>query len=94
MAIEVDAVSGVGGFVTPGDRVDVVLTQGNNDNLRAVTILQNVRVIGVDQTSDEEKDQPGVARTITFEVSPADGQKLALAQKAGSLSLTFAPLIA
>jgi pilus assembly protein CpaB len=89
VAIQVDAVSGVAGFVTPGDRVDIILTQGGSDGLKAVTILQNVRIIAVDQVADEMKDDPGIARTVTVEVSPDDSQKLALAQKAGQLSLTL-----
>ncbi|WP_050931380.1 Flp pilus assembly protein CpaB [Aestuariivita boseongensis] len=89
MAIEVDAETAVGGFVTPGDRVDIVLTAGTNDSLRAVTILQNIRVIGVDQESDEQTDQPVVARTVTVAVTPDEGQRLALAQRAGQLSLTL-----
>ena len=89
MAIEVDAETAVGGFVTPGDRVDVVLTQGKAESLRAITILQNIRVIGVDQEADEQTDKPSVARTVTVEVSPDQGQRLALAQRAGRLSLTL-----
>ena len=92
MAIKVGAETAVGGFVTPGDHVDVVLTQGRQEDLRAVTILQNVRVIGVDQESDEQSDAPGVARTVTVEVSAQQGQKLALAQKAGTLSLSLRTL--
>lgn len=92
MAIKVDAVTAVGGFVTPGDTVDILLTQGNSDSLRTVTILQNIRVLGVDQQSDQQSDQTVVARTVTVEVSPGDGQKLALAQRAGTLSLTLRTL--
>lgn len=92
MAIKVDAVTAVGGFVTPGDFVDIVLTQGRNEDIRAVTILQNIRVIGVDQQSEEQVDSPEIARTITVEVTPAQGQRLALAQKAGTLSLTLRTL--
>lgn len=92
MAIKVDAETAVGGFVTPGDFVDIVLTQGRAESLRAVTILQGIRVIGVDQDADEQKDTPGVARTVTVEVSPEQGQKLALAQKAGTLSLSLRTL--
>jgi pilus assembly protein CpaB len=92
MAIRVNAETAVGGFVTPGDFVDIVMTQGGGDELRALTILQNIRVIGVDQTSEEATDQPEVARTITVEVTPEQGQKLALAQKAGTLSLTLRTL--
>lgn len=86
------AETAVGGFVTPGDFVDVVMTQGGGNDLRAVTILQNVRVIGVDQIAEELQNQAIVARTITVEVSATDGQKLALAQKAGELSLSLRDL--
>ncbi len=92
MAIKVDAVTAVGGFVTPGDHVDIVMTQGNGGDMRAVTILQNIRVIGVDQQAGESIEQAGVARTITVEVTPEEGQRLALAQKAGTLNLTLRTL--
>jgi pilus assembly protein CpaB len=92
MAIKVDAETAVGGFVTPGDTVDILLTQGSDSQMRAVTILQNIRIVGVDQESDEQSDAPEVARTVTVEVSPEQGQKLALAQKAGTLSLTLRSL--
>jgi len=92
MAIRVSAETAVGGFVTPGDFVDIVMTRGGGATMSAVTILQNIRVIGVDQNSNEENDAPDVARTITVEVSPEQGQKLALAQKAGTLSLTLRTL--
>ena len=89
MAIRVNAETAVGGFVTPGDYVDVVLTQGRGSDLRAVTIMQNIRVIGVDQKSDEQSDTPEIARTVTVDVSPEQSQTLALAQQAGRLSLTL-----
>lgn len=89
MAIKVSAETAVGGFVTPGDFVDVILTQGRNENLRTVTILQNARVIGVDQDADATSDAPEIARTVTLEVSAEESQRLALAQNAGTLSLTL-----
>ncbi|WP_413872620.1 Flp pilus assembly protein CpaB [Albidovulum sp.] len=92
MAIRVDAETAVGGFVTPGDAVDIVLTQGKDASLRAVTILQNIRVLGVDQQADQQSDQPLVARTVTVEVTPEQSQTLALAQKAGTLSLSLRSL--
>ncbi len=92
MAIRVDAETAVGGFVTPGDSVDIVLTQGSNTTLRAVTILQNIRVVGVDQQADQQADQPSIARTVTVEVTPEQSQTLALAQKAGTLSLSLRSL--
>jgi pilus assembly protein CpaB len=92
MSIKVNAQTGVGGFVTPGDEIDIVLTRGSEAEMRAVTILQRIRVIGVDQKSDEQNDQASVARTVTVEVTPEQGQKLALAQRAGTLSLSLRSL--
>lgn len=89
MAISVNATTSVGGFVTPGDYVDVVLTSRDNRGLRAHTILQNIRIVGVDQQADELNEQAQIARTVTVEVTPIQGQKLALAQRAGTLSLTL-----
>lgn len=89
MALKVTAATAVGGFVTPGDFVDIVLTQGGGDQLRAVTIMQNIRVVGVDQVANEQSDQAVIARTVTVEVTPEQGQVLALAQQAGKLSLTL-----
>lgn len=92
VAISVDAATAVGGFVAPGDRVDIVMTEGSGSELRAVTVLQNIRVVGIDQTSEEQQGAPKVVRTITVEVLPNDGQRLALAQKAGQLSLSLREL--
>ena len=89
MAISVDAQTAVGGFVTPGDFVDIVLTQGSGEGLRAITILQNIRIIGVDQDASEQNDTPAIARTVTVEVTPDQGQRVALAQQAGKLSLSL-----
>ncbi len=88
MAIEVDSATAVGGFVLPGDRVDIVLTEGRGSEMRAATILQNIRVLSVEQQSEKDKtaNRP---RTITVEVTPQDGQILALGQRAGTLSLTL-----
>ncbi len=89
MAINVNAQSSVGGFVTPGDHVDIVLISGGGTEMRAVTILQNIRIVGIDQQADELDETAQVARTVTVEVSPLQGQKLALAQRAGTLNLSL-----
>jgi pilus assembly protein CpaB len=90
MAIRVNDVSGVGGFVTPGDRVDVLLTRRlNGDNMITTTVLQDIVVRGIDQLADEDLDKPNVVRTVTVEVSPEEAQRLALAQEAGTLGLTL-----
>jgi pilus assembly protein CpaB len=92
MSIRVDDVVGVSGFVLPGDRVDIMLTRrvgtGQN-NLLTEILLQNITILGIDQTADQTTDKPIVARTATVEVTPEEAQKLALAQQAGSLSLAL-----
>ena len=92
MAIPVNDVSGVAGFVLPGDRVDIMLTrQVGNENESRVTdiILQNVTILGIDQEADQSRERPEVARTATVEVTPEQAQKLALAQQVGTLSLAL-----
>lgn len=89
MAIKVDAVTAVGGFVTPGDHVDLLLTRGDAETLMTDTILRNIRVVAVDQSDDELSGQPDVATTVTVEVSAEQGQVIALAQRAGTLSLAL-----
>ena len=89
MAIKVDAVTAVGGFITPGDFVDVLLTRGDSETLMTDTILRNIRVVAVDQSDDELADKPDVAATVTVEVTAEQGQVIALAQNAGTLSLAL-----
>ncbi len=86
--IRIDAISGVAGFLLPGDRVDVFLTRNDGQGLKADLIMQNVQVIAVDQLA-EETNRARIARTATVEVSPEDAQKLALAQQVGKISLTL-----
>ena len=89
VAIRVNDVTGVAGFVAPSDRVDVTLTRTIDQGLTASTILQNVQVLGIDQASDGAGNGPSVVKTVTVQVKPNDAQKLALAQQAGTLSLSL-----
>ncbi|MCW8923638.1 MAG: Flp pilus assembly protein CpaB [Gammaproteobacteria bacterium] len=90
ITIKVDEISGVAGFVLPGTFVDVLLTStiGQRDKQKASrTLLQNIHVLGVDQLSSEDVDDPKVVNAVTLEVTPRDGKKLALAQEVGELTL-------
>ncbi|CCA92795.1 Flp pilus assembly protein CpaB [Novosphingobium sp. PP1Y] len=97
VTIPVSAKTGVGGFVFPGDRVDLVLTQqvkGEGDPLRtSETILRNLRVLATDQTTDNEvvdgKTVVKAFRTVTIEVTPRIAEKVAVAQEIGTLSLSL-----
>jgi pilus assembly protein CpaB len=88
VTIRVNDVEGVAGFVLPGERVDVVLTRtGEKNNSVNDVVLQNVRVLAVDQLADQRADKPAVVKAVTLEVDPTDGQKIALAATVGTLSL-------
>jgi pilus assembly protein CpaB len=88
VTIRVNDVEGVGGFVLPGDRVDVVLTrQIDKGNASTEIVLQNTRVLAVDQTADDRAAKATVAKSVTLEVNTVNAQKLWLASSVGSLSL-------
>jgi pilus assembly protein CpaB len=88
VTIPVDDVSGVAGFITPGDRVDIVLIR-SGETMSADLILQNVKVITVDQAADVRNTGAKIANAITLEVTSEDAKKLALAKATGKLSLTL-----
>jgi len=87
VTIRVNDVDGVAGFVLPGDRVDVALTRQADKNNTSDVVLQNVKVLAIDQIADERTDKPAIARAVTLEVNAVDAQKVALAATVGNLSL-------
>lgn len=98
VTVPVSAKTGVGGFVFPGDRVDLVLTQtvkgGDNGDLKASeTILRNIRVLATDQSTTQETVNGSTVvrqfRTVTLEVTPKIAEKVAVAQTIGTLSLSL-----
>ena len=102
VTIPVSAKTGVGGFVFPGDHVDLMLTQtvsgqGDGPALKATeTILRNVRVLATDQSTDSVVEDGKTVvrsfRTVTLEVTPKIAEKIAVAQTIGTLSLTLRSL--
>ncbi|WP_431322968.1 Flp pilus assembly protein CpaB [Rhizobium sp. YTU87027] len=94
VSIRVNDVLGVAGFVRPSDRVDVLLTRvvrgpAGNDQTFVDVLLQGVKVLAVDQTADERKDEPSVVKTVTFEVTTGEAQRLTLGSSIGTLSLAL-----
>lgn len=87
--LRIDTVSGVAGFLLPNDRVDIFLIQGSRDGVTSNVIMQNIKVIAVDQFSDQDSNRARVARTATVEVTPEQAQKLNLAQQVGRISLSL-----
>ena len=95
ISIAINTDSGAGGFILPNDRVDLILTR-KQDALRinASVILEDVRVLAVDQTYKQDKDTKTViGKTATLEVSLEDAEKVVRAQSQGVLSLALRPLV-
>ena len=98
VTVPVNASSGVAGFVFPGDRVDIVLTQevggGEGPPLKvSETVVRNVRVLATDQRIDSKgEDGKTEVRTfsnVTLEATPRIAEKIAVAQSVGQLSLSL-----
>lgn len=90
VTIRVNDVEGVAGFVLPGDRVDVALTrQTDKSAATSDVVLQNARVLAIDQIADERSDKPAVAKAVTLEVDITGAQKLTLSSQVGTLSLVL-----
>lgn len=88
VTVRVDDVNGVAGFVLPGDRVDVLMTQNaRTGSGTSIVVLQGVRVLAIDQMADERAEEPDVAKAVTLEVDTYAAQKVALAASVGTLSL-------
>jgi pilus assembly protein CpaB len=90
-AVKVDVASGVAGFVQVGDRVDVYWTgslAGSSDEMTRL-IENGVRVVGVDQQSDNTAATAVVARTVTLAGSREDVARLTQAQATGRLTLAL-----
>ena len=100
VTVPVSAQSAVAGFVFPGDRVDLLLTQtvaggGDGPPLKASeTVLRNLRVLATDQKTAKQTDESGntvvnTYSTVTVEATPRIAEKIAVAQTLGSLSLSL-----
>jgi pilus assembly protein CpaB len=102
ISIGVDAVTGNGGLIWPGDRVDVILTQELDQSdaplarrFVGVTVLSDVRVVGVDQSIAQggvvsvDNATGRVAHTVTLEVTPQQAERAAVAERLGRVTLAM-----
>ncbi|MFZ0661026.1 MAG: Flp pilus assembly protein CpaB [Candidatus Binataceae bacterium] len=92
VSVPVDEVSDIAGFVLPHTRVDVLvaLTGGEaNSKPLAKIVLQNVEVLAVAQEVEMKKDAPEVVKVVTLLVSPQEAERLALANREGTLRLAM-----
>ena len=99
VSVAIDDTSGNAGLIFPGDRVDLILTRtiagqgdGAADRRLAETVLEDLRVIAMGRRLAADGRDDGQARTATFEVTPAQAEKVALLTDLGRLALSLRSL--
>lgn len=92
MAIPINAETAAGGFILPGDRVDVLQSRAGGDSKTYVTetLMRNVRVLAIDQKIDPEKDAKAIVGAVaTLEIPAADVEVMARGQAQGEMQLAL-----
>ncbi|MBA5776233.1 Flp pilus assembly protein CpaB [Stappia sp. F7233] len=95
VAVPVEAVTTAGGFILPGDKVDLILTKStgarNGNTYTSDTLLTNVRVLAIDTTTAGEKDEKALPPTqsATLELTPDQSELITQAQQIGTISLAL-----
>ncbi len=87
VSLPIDAVSGVSGFISAGNQVDIQLIHKIDGRLISSVFLQDIEVLAIDQRADTEGVSPRLGRTATVAVTTNQAQLLALARQTGRLSL-------
>lgn len=90
VTVRVDDVVGVAGFLLPGNHVDIVAARKNGtDRATTETVLMNINVLAVDQTTSQDKNEPVVVRAVTLEMTPREAEILMKAREEGRIQLTL-----
>lgn len=89
ITVGVNEVVGVAGFLLPGNRVDLISTRNSGRGTNSRTLLENLKVLAVDQTISPDNQKPVVVRAITLEVDPAQAEEIAQATEEGKVRFTL-----
>src|SRR5712691_6845287 len=101
LSVPVTITSGIAGFIFPGDQIDLMLTYtvpaavtgGGYEHKAIETVMRNIRVIAIDQRMESKPGEAVPAHTATFEVTPKQGEIIALASRIGEMFLTLRSLV-
>ena len=100
VSVAINATTGASGFIFPGDHVDVILTQtiqdahdSKNVHRASETVLHDVRVIAVDQTTNDQENEPVLAKNVTLELTPKQAEVVTLVSELGKLSLSLRSIV-
>jgi pilus assembly protein CpaB len=101
VTVQLQQNAGLGGLVLPGDHVDVVLTAvipgngaGDPEHRASETVLEDIRVLAIDQKMSDMSNETIMARSATLEVTPKQAEIIALVSDMGKLSLTLRAIAA
>jgi pilus assembly protein CpaB len=89
VAVPISARSGAGGFILPNDRVDIIVTRESANGFGSDLVVENVRVLAIDQIYSETEDGAVVGSTATLELSSSQARSVALAVAVGDVSLAL-----
>ncbi|MGE0755064.1 MAG: Flp pilus assembly protein CpaB [Alphaproteobacteria bacterium] len=100
VSVSVNATSGNAGFISPGDRVDLIVTRklrtngsGNDEEVISQTFVEDIRVLAVDQSLDNPENKAILAKTVTLEVTPEEAERVAIATELGQISLALRSIV-
>ncbi|MEM7213852.1 MAG: Flp pilus assembly protein CpaB [Pseudomonadota bacterium] len=94
-AVKITAENTAGGFILPGDRVDVIHTvtqvqdKGDTKQNESKIIISNARVLAIDQTAVQSPEGSAIGKTATLELSPDEVERVMAAEASGMLSLAL-----
>jgi pilus assembly protein CpaB len=91
LTVRVNDVIGVAGFLLPSNRIDVVSTKRGSGSRTTIskTIVENLKVLAVDQTASSDKNDPVIVRAVTLEVTPKEAELIVKATEEGKVQLTL-----
>lgn len=89
ITVRVNDVAGVAGFLLPGNRVDVLGTRMVKGRANTVTVLQNIKVLAVDQKTNDDKNEPTVVRAVTLEATVEESIILVRTTEEGSVQMVL-----
>ncbi|NRB38775.1 MAG: Flp pilus assembly protein CpaB [Pseudomonadales bacterium] len=89
ITVRVDDVIGVGGFLLPGNHVDILATRKVNKRTYTKTVLEVIKILAVDQTARTNDNDPVIVRAVTLEVSPRQAEIVVNSRNEGTIQLSL-----
>ena len=95
VSVKISAENTAGGFILPGDRVDVIQTiarvgvEGEPPRNESAIIIANARVLAIDQTAVQSPEGSAIGKTATLELLPDEAARITAAEASGQLSLVL-----